>query len=77
MQPSRWTPMFHVKNVPVWERVLRVLAGLAVAAAALHWLPGAWGWLVAAGSLGLVASGLVGYCPMCAMVGRRLDAPPR
>lgn len=46
--------MFYVKNVQGWERVLRVVLGLIVAA-------------------GIVASGLVGFCPMCAMVGRRLD----
>lgn len=69
--------MFYVKNVPGWERVLRVLAGLLVAMVAVRMAPGAWGWGIAAASLGVVVSGLVGYCPMCAMVGRRLDAPPR
>lgn len=64
---------FYVKNVPVWERVLRVLVGLVVAGVALVALPGLTGWLVAGSAMGVVVSGLVGFCPMCAMVGRRLD----
>ena len=62
--------MFYVKNVPGWERVLRVVVGLIVAAGALG---GVWGTLLALSAAGIVASGLVGFCPMCAMVGRRLD----
>lgn len=65
--------MFYVKNVPTWERVLRVVMGVIVAAAALALLGGMWGTLVAAPAAGIVASGLFGFCPMCAMVGRRLD----
>jgi hypothetical protein len=65
--------MFYLKrNVPVWERGLRVVAGLAVAGLAFAFAPSAlrmWGG-VAAG-LTLAVTGLVGYCPMCAMVGRK------
>jgi hypothetical protein len=69
--------MLYVKNVPNWERALRIVIGAGVAAAALFALPGTTGWLVAAGAAGAVASGLLGYCPMCALVGRRLDNKPR
>lgn len=31
------------------------------------------GWVLAGSALGFVLAGLVGFCPMCAMVGRRLD----
>lgn len=65
--------MFYVKNVPTWERVLRVVTGLMVAAAALALLGGMWGTVLALSAAGIVASGLFGFCPMCAMVGRRLD----
>ncbi len=64
--------MFYVKNVPGWERVLRVLVGLAVVAWAVMGLGGTQGWLLAAAAAGIVVSGLVGFCPACAMVGRRL-----
>lgn len=64
--------MFYAKNVPAGERVLRVVAGAAAAGLGLALLGGTAGWLVAAGAVGLVASGLFGFCPACAMVGRKL-----
>lgn len=63
--------MFYVKNVPNWERVLRVVAGLIAMAAGYGVLGGMWGTLIAVSAAGIVASGLFGFCPMCAMVGRR------
>lgn len=65
--------MFYVKNVPTWERVLRVLAGLAVVAWSVMAVGGLWGIVAALSAAGLVLSGLVGFCPACAMVGRKLD----
>jgi len=64
--------MFYLKrNLPQWERVARLLLALAVglstfylAAGAVAWL----GWLTAA-TLALTAIG--GFCPACALVGRR------
>lgn len=64
--------MFYVKNVPVWERVVRVAAGLI----ALVFMVVNWGspWMMGAGVAGAMLSltGLVGFCPMCALVGRKL-----
>ncbi|WP_020653726.1 YgaP family membrane protein [Massilia niastensis] len=65
--------MFYVKNVPGWERVLRVIAGLAAIAIGLLGVKGVASVLVAVSAAGIVASGLFGFCPACAMVGRRLD----
>jgi len=67
--------MFYVKNVLVWERVVRLVVG----AAALVFVAMNWGTSslsVAIGVTGavLALTGLVGFCPMCAMVGRKLDA---
>ena len=64
--------MFYVKNVPTGERIVRVVAGAAAAGLALTLLGGTTGWLAAASAAGLVASGLFGFCPACAMVGRKL-----
>ncbi|QTN27237.1 DUF2892 domain-containing protein [Rhodoferax sp. AJA081-3] len=64
---------FYVKNVPGWERALRIVAGSGAAAYALYSFAGPMGWLLAASAAGIAISGLVGFCPMCAMVGRRLD----
>lgn len=65
--------MLYVKNVPNGERVLRVVLGLLAAGLALALLPAPWGWVGTASAAGIVVSGLVGFCPMCALVGRRLD----
>ena len=63
--------MFYVKNLPRWERVSRVVASVGIGAAALAEWPGMTGWLVAGSAAGILLTGLVGFCPMCAMVGRR------
>ncbi len=66
--------MFYVKNVPNWERVLRIIMGvMALVFAAINW--GTSNLAVGAGIMGtlLAMTGLVGFCPMCAMVGRKLD----
>jgi len=66
--------MLYVKNVPNRERVLRTAMGLmALAFAAMNW--GGSTLAVGLGVTGAVVAltGLVGFCPMCAMVGRRLD----
>ncbi|KQV43104.1 MULTISPECIES: DUF2892 domain-containing protein [unclassified Duganella] len=69
--------MFYVKNVPTWERALRVIAGLAVVAWSVPALGGLWGTAVALSAAGIVLSGLFGFCPACAMVGRKLDKAKR
>jgi len=65
--------MFYVKNLPNWERALRAGAGLAVAAWSWLSLDGQAGAWLALGAAGLALSGLVGFCPACAMLGRKLD----
>lgn len=64
--------MFYAKNVPNGERVVRVVAGVAGAGLAVVFVGGTAGWLLAAGAAGMVVSGLFGFCPACAMVGRKL-----
>ena len=64
--------MFYVKNVPGWERALHIVMGLAsLAFAFMNW--GTASVAVAAGLMGavLALTGLFGFCPMCAMVGRK------
>lgn len=72
--------MSMTKNVPGWERVVRVVLGLAVAAACGFWAAGGHGVVGLVGAamgLGLAASGLIGWCPLCAMVGRTLPKTER
>lgn len=68
--------MIYVKNLPAWERILRVAAGLAMAATGLLAFPAQWlGYGLAASGVVAALTGFVGFCPMCAMVGRRLGPP--
>ena len=60
------------RNVPGWERALRAACGatLLVVAAVLA-LAGWPLWLVLASGAGLLGSAAVGFCPACALAGRR------
>ncbi|WP_422843018.1 YgaP family membrane protein [Acidovorax sp. M2(2025)] len=66
--------MFYLKqNLPRWERTLRVALGMLIAAGAVASLPASsallWAALAAAATLAL--TGFVGFCPACAMAGRK------
>jgi hypothetical protein len=66
--------MFHIKrNLPGWERGLRIASGVAVGGAvAVGLVPvGLFTWLALATAATLVSTAFVGFCPACAMVGRR------
>ncbi len=66
--------MFHLKrNLPTWERGLRIGSGLAVGAAVATGMTpaGLVTWLALATAATLVLTAFVGFCPACAMVGRR------
>ena len=65
--------LVYVKNVPPWERGVRVVVSVAGAVAAFALLASPWSWIGAASALGFAATGVVGFCPMCAMAGRRLE----
>ncbi|WP_165405696.1 YgaP family membrane protein [Bradyrhizobium genosp. SA-3] len=60
---------FYRKNIGGAHQAVRVVLGVAVAVAALVYLAGTAAWLVALGGAGFAMTGLVGYCPMCAMAG--------
>jgi hypothetical protein len=61
---------FYAKNVPTWERLARVAISLAVIVYGFS-LPAPWSWLMTGAAAGFALTGLVGFCPACAMVGRR------
>ncbi|HEY8072444.1 MAG TPA: YgaP-like transmembrane domain [Methylocystis sp.] len=65
--------MLYVKNVPGWERVVRFVMGAGLGAmAVVHFGPTPIGYAV--GAMGAMAamSGVFGFCPACALVGRKL-----
>jgi len=69
--------MLFKRNVPGWERLLRTAggAGLLIAVAAVP-LQGLGAWVAGLGGIGLLASSLMGFCPACALAGRRLADRP-
>ncbi|MFB9262963.1 DUF2892 domain-containing protein [Bradyrhizobium erythrophlei] len=68
--------MFYRRNLPGWERAVRAILGAVMIGYGLVGLAaGPVGYLVAAGGAVAILTGFVGFCPMCAMVGRRLPAP--
>jgi hypothetical protein len=66
--------MFFLKrNLPNWERALRIAMGLAIVWAVYSGVAtgGLMTWLALASAATLVLTAFVGFCPACAMVGRR------
>jgi len=66
-----WRTMFYPKNVPNVERFIRIAVGIILVAIALsgHGLFGGLS-IITAGFV--VVTGFVGWCPMCALVGRKI-----
>ena len=65
--------MFFQKNLPVWERLVRLCLGLLVAGLGYVAAPASViAWLGYASGAVLAVTGVIGFCPMCALVGRRL-----
>jgi hypothetical protein len=65
--------MIYIKNLPLWERSLRIAAGSIAAAYALLSVGGVMGWVILAGGGGTALTGIFGFCPACALAGRRLE----
>lgn len=68
--------MLYRKNLPGWERAVRVLGGAVMIGYGLIGLQGApIGYLIAGAGVVTAMTGFFGFCPMCAMAGRRLPSP--
>jgi hypothetical protein len=63
--------MFYRKNLPGWERAMRSVGGVVMIAYGLFGMPG----LPAGTGAVAILTGFFGFCPMCAMVGRKLPSP--
>ncbi|ANW04287.1 YgaP family membrane protein [Bradyrhizobium icense] len=67
--------MFYRKNLPGWERAMRTILGVVMIAYGLFGMPGTTvGYLIAATGAVAILTGFFGFCPMCAMAGRRLSS---
>jgi hypothetical protein len=69
--------MFYFKrNLNGFERVARVALALCLAVAAHAWVPAGWLQVGAyAAAVLLACTAIVGFCPACAMVGRKPASP--
>jgi uncharacterized membrane protein len=68
--------MFYRKNLPGWERAVRTIGGVVMIWYGLLGMPGTMaGYLIAGTGAIAIATGFLGFCPMCATVGRRLPSP--
>lgn len=65
--------MLYVKNLPVWERLLRISLGAAAAVYAVLSIDGMLAWAIVAGGVSIALTGIFGFCPACALAGRRLE----
>lgn len=65
--------MIYLKNLPFWERSLRIGGGAVAGAYGLLNIGEPLGWLALAAGAGIVLTGIYGYCPACALAGRRLE----
>lgn len=71
-KPGRRFVLYR-KNIYQWEQALRIVAGAGMAGWGLFFAEASLiGYLVAASGAFLALTGFVGWCPACAMVGRRL-----
>jgi hypothetical protein len=64
--------VFYAKNLASWERAVRLVLSAAVVGGAFVTLASPTSWIVATSALGFAATGLIGFCPVCAVAGRRL-----
>ncbi len=64
--------MLYVKNLPTWERILRFVASLAMALCAYEFRGHPAGIVFAVLAVFNTLTAVFGFCPACAMAGRRL-----
>lgn len=60
---------FYFRNIGGPQRAARLALGIAATIGAFVTLSGAAAWLIAAAGLAFAATGLIGFCPACAMAG--------
>ena len=65
--------MLYQKNLPKWERALRLCIGLVIVGVGFMVpMDPAVKWTALIGGVVFACTGFIGFCPMCAMFGRKL-----
>lgn len=69
--------MYFKTNLPGWERAIRIAMGVMLGALTYMYAAAPWTWVgIAAGAM-MIGTGFIGFCPACAMVGRRSIEGPK
>jgi hypothetical protein len=64
--------MFYKKNVAAIERILRLIVGCCLILCGMLAFKGMpLGWVLAGSGVLTMVTGVIGFCPACAMAGRR------
>ncbi len=66
--------MIYAKNLPTWERVVRIVGACLMALCAYHFRASPLGIVFGVLAVVTALTSVFGFCPMCALAGRRLDA---
>ena len=68
--------MLYRKNLPHWERWLRMIAGMTLVTYGLIGAPSVLiAGLALVSAVVVLVTGFVGYCPACALAGRTFVQP--
>ena len=68
--------MLYRKNLPNWERWLRMIAGMTLVTYGLIGAPSVLiAGLALVSAVVVLVTGFVGYCPACALAGRTFVQP--
>jgi len=66
--------MLYFKNLPTWERAVRLVGATAMALCAWHFGQVPAGYVFGVTSAVTALTAVFGFCPMCALAGRRIKA---
>jgi len=62
-----------MKNEASWDRIVRVVAGVGLVGFGIGVFASPWSWLVAVVGAVLLVTGIVGVCPLYAMLHLRTN----
>jgi len=66
--------MLYRKNLPTWERIARLTGAAALAFCGYQYFGTPAGTVFIVLSATAALTSVLGFCPMCAMAGRRLES---